>query len=81
MISCKEASELSIKRQEKAISLKHRLQLWMHLSMCKLCKSFDQQTKWIGTALKKMTIEAAYTAEEKSELKRKVLNTDQQKSN
>lgn len=43
MMTCKEASEASIRKTEGTISLKMRFDLAMHTFFCKYCKLFAKQ--------------------------------------
>lgn len=43
--TCKEASELSIKKEEGRASLGQRLRLWVHIQMCAFCKTFALQNQ------------------------------------
>ncbi|MBS1772429.1 MAG: hypothetical protein JST82_06200 [Bacteroidetes bacterium] len=52
MLSCEQASFLIVKKEEKNLSVKERMLLWMHLSMCSLCKMFAIQNKFISDRLK-----------------------------
>jgi len=47
-ITCKKATEYIILREEGKISIKNRLQLWLHFGICGLCKLFSQQSKFIS---------------------------------
>ncbi len=47
MISCKKATTFIVKKEEGGLSAKQRLQLWLHLSICSLCKLFMKQNKVI----------------------------------
>lgn len=47
MISCKEATFLITKKEERALSLKQQIQLAVHASMCSFCKKFETQSKII----------------------------------
>jgi hypothetical protein len=46
-ISCKEATAFISKKEEGKLSFKQRIQLWMHLGICGLCKLFAKQNKII----------------------------------
>jgi hypothetical protein len=46
-ISCKKATYLVSKKEQGRINLFDRLTLRIHLSICSLCKKFDQQTGFI----------------------------------
>lgn len=52
MISCKAATELMEKKQERGLSLRQRFQLWMHTLICDACKQYEQQSRQIDTFLK-----------------------------
>jgi len=54
MISCKEASYLTSKKEEGKISLAERLKLAFHLMMCRFCKMFDKQNTFIAHHAKQM---------------------------
>lgn len=43
-LSCKQATFLMSKKEEGKISLKERIQLRLHLSLCDFCTRFKQQT-------------------------------------
>ena len=47
-ISCKQATTYIVKKEEGKISLYNRLQLWLHLGICGLCKLFMKQNKLIN---------------------------------
>lgn len=53
MITCKQATEFVLKREEVKLSLKQLLQLYAHLAICKFCRSFYKQNDLINKALKK----------------------------
>lgn len=52
MPSCKEVSRLVSESMETRLPLRKRIGLWMHLSMCRLCKGFARQLHVIQTAAK-----------------------------
>ena len=78
MISCKEASEFSIKKSEGALSLKERFQLWMHLAMCGICKAFAKQSDWIDKMSMKIDTKDKFSSEEKTSLKKTVFDGQNQ---
>jgi hypothetical protein len=47
-ISCKEAVEFILKKEEGKLSLMNRLSLWRHLIICSLCAIFYKQNKLIN---------------------------------
>ena len=70
MISCKEASEFTIKKSEGKLSLKERFQLWLHLSICGVCKLFAIQSTWLDKVSSRIGISEQFSTEEKETLKR-----------
>jgi hypothetical protein len=48
MLNCSEATMLMAKKEEDKLSLKGRIQLAMHVSMCSLCRKFEKQSHLIG---------------------------------
>lgn len=51
--SCKEATLLSERAKEMKLSFLQRFKLSIHLSYCKYCQRFVQQSKLMDTAMKK----------------------------
>ena len=49
LLSCEQASILVIKKEENKLSQTEKFQLWMHSSICGLCKEFDGQNNFINT--------------------------------
>jgi hypothetical protein len=72
MISCKEATELSVKSAEKSIGLKGKIKLWIHTMQCSLCKAFDAQSRWIGEVASHLKSDEKFTEVEKNEMKKVV---------
>ena len=52
MPSCKEVSRLVSESMEMKLPLRKRIGLWIHLSMCRLCKGFARQLRVIQAAAK-----------------------------
>ena len=46
MITCKKATFLVSKKEENKLSFGERIQLKMHLAICKLCRLFEKQS-WL----------------------------------
>lgn len=49
--SCKKTTELIDKQAMTSLSIKERLQLYVHKSMCKTCTAYEHQSKFIDTAI------------------------------
>jgi len=47
MITCKEATTFISLKEERKLSVKQQIQLWLHLGICSLCKLFYRQNKII----------------------------------
>ncbi|RLD56714.1 MAG: hypothetical protein DRJ05_10885 [Bacteroidetes bacterium] len=52
MLSCKETSELIIKKDTEELKFYDRMRLMMHLSMCKFCSLFEKQNNFINSNIK-----------------------------
>lgn len=48
MISCKKATYLLSKKEEKKLSWLEKLRLQGHMTICSLCRKFEEQTGFIG---------------------------------
>jgi hypothetical protein len=48
LLSCEQASLLVIKKEENKMSQIEKVQLWVHSSICGLCKEFDGQNNFIN---------------------------------
>ena len=74
-ISCKEAVEFILKKEEGKLSVWGQLRLWRHLAICSLCRIFSNQSKLINQALRQRK-EKQYTLsdDEKEHIIRNVLD-------
>ena len=54
MLNCKQATEMVIKQQFEKFGLMDRLNLFMHLSMCKFCNLFAKQNELIDASVRKL---------------------------
>lgn len=52
MLSCKETSELIIKKETEDLKLYDRIRLMMHISMCKFCSLFEKQNVFINSNIR-----------------------------
>ena len=52
--SCKKTTELIDKKFLTPLSIKERMQLYFHKSMCKTCSSYEHQSKFIDNAVSKL---------------------------
>jgi hypothetical protein len=51
MITCKEATMLSVQKVEVSLSFSDRFRLFVHLLICQYCRLFDKQNKMIDRLL------------------------------
>jgi hypothetical protein len=52
--NCRHATYLIEKRQERPLSLKERVQLFIHLRGCSICRLFQEQSRSINQALQRL---------------------------
>lgn len=43
MLNCREVTELASAALERPLTLRERLEGWMHMSMCSGCRNFQKQ--------------------------------------
>lgn len=53
MLSCKEVTHLVSEAQDRPLTLSEKVQLEMHLAMCKGCRNFKEQILFLKAACKK----------------------------
>ena len=53
VIKCKDASRLVSQQQDAALSPWQRISLRLHLSVCAACARFEQQVRFLRTAMRK----------------------------
>lgn len=52
MLSCKEMSRLISQGQDRSLTMRERINKWVHLSICNACRQFQAQLRWLRVALK-----------------------------
>jgi hypothetical protein len=50
MLRCREISKLVSESMEGELPLRQRLQVWMHLAMCRMCAGFARQLRLLRRA-------------------------------
>jgi len=75
--NCRHATYLIEKRQETSLTLKERVQLFIHLMGCSVCRLFQQQSRTISRALQHLfqrSAEQTHTLDEtvKREMQEKI---------
>ncbi len=53
MLTCKEATRMMSEAQDRPLSIGERLQLQMHLAMCRGCRNFRVQMDFLRTACRR----------------------------
>ena len=69
--SCKKVTELISQAQDEKLSLKLRLQIKLHLLLCKGCQHYCQQIKWLRCATQSLIKRGDNSAEKLSDETRK----------
>ena len=76
-ISCKEAVEYILKKEEGKLTLMQRVSLWRHLTICSLCRIFSAQNKLINESAKvERTGQPKLSQQQKEEIVRNILDGD-----
>ena len=52
MLRCREISKLVSESMDRDLPLRARLQVWMHLAMCRMCSGFARQMRLLRHALR-----------------------------
>jgi hypothetical protein len=74
-ITCKEAVEFILRKEERKLSIIQRIKLWRHLTICSLCRIFSLQNKVMNEAMKhRRDKQVILSAEEKEKIIRNVLD-------
>jgi len=68
IIPCTQATYLISKREERALTLSERIQLFVHLIICEFCRRFLEQTKIISKEARRLVSEESLTEEEKRKI-------------
>ena len=50
MLRCREVSKLVSESMERQLPFRQRMQLWMHLRLCRLCAGFAKQIRLLRRA-------------------------------
>lgn len=66
VFNCKQATLLSIKREEGRITGVERMKLWYHLLYCDPCRRFIDQWDLLNKEIKKSKKNALFTMSEQS---------------
>ncbi len=74
MKNCREITELIERGSEERLPLRQRIEVKVHLMMCKLCRNFAKDTAFLDRLLKKIDNfqQTQLTPSEKKQIKREV---------
>jgi len=50
MLHCREITKLVSESMERELSFRQRMNVWMHLAMCRLCSAFARQLRLLRRA-------------------------------
>lgn len=68
MITCNEATMLSVQKAEINLSFSDRFKLFIHLLVCQYCRLFDKQSKMIDKLLSNWKTDKKLSDIEKTQL-------------
>ena len=54
MLTCKEATRIMSEAQDRKLGAGERLQLEMHLTLCRGCRNFRQQMEFLRAACRRL---------------------------
>jgi predicted anti-sigma-YlaC factor YlaD len=72
-ITCKKAVDYISKKEEGKLSSWQRVQLWRHLAVCSLCRTFANQNSTIGAMFSRHGEHHHLTEDEKKQMINNVL--------
>ncbi len=67
-ISCKHATYLVSKKEEKKLTWLEKIKLRGHMTICSICRHFEEQTAFIGRMAKQQQIDAHLPEEVKKRI-------------
>ena len=71
MISCEEAAHICNRKQYKEASLKERIQLFIHILICKTCASFSRKNTKLTHLCDKAKLQSL-SSEDKERMKKHI---------
>jgi hypothetical protein len=64
MLTCREATRLASERLDHKLPALERMGLWLHLAMCRHCKAFVRQLRFLRDAVRRHGDAALETGQE-----------------
>ncbi len=52
MLRCREITQLVSESMERELPFRQRMQVWMHLAMCRVCSAFARQIRALRTVIR-----------------------------
>ena len=71
MISCEEAAHICSRKQYKEASCKERVQLFLHILICRTCASFSRKNTQLTNLCNKAKLQSL-TSVEKERMKKRI---------
>lgn len=59
MLTCKEATRMISEGQDRVLAVRERIQLEMHLTMCRGCRNYRQQMAFLRAACRHVVRQTA----------------------
>lgn len=72
MITCLEATMFVSQKEESKLSLRDQFKLYIHNSICKFCRLFEKQNKFLILQMKHIHTETVLTGPEKEQIQKKI---------
>lgn len=72
LISCRDATNFISQKEEGKISFSQRIKLAIHLLICKFCKLWYKQNKFLAKNFRNLKTEDSLTEEEQTKLSRTI---------
>lgn len=79
MITCRQATLFSLKKEERKISFLDRVKLAVHLIICEFCRLFEQQNKVLSHQAKHLHTDVSLSEAEKEEMERRIESSPDKK--
>lgn len=72
MITCESATQFISQKEERRLTLSSRVKLFIHLAICKFCRLFEKQNKFLIHHIKHASTTASLSEIEKETLQDKI---------
>jgi len=72
MITCESATQFISQKEEHRLSVSRRIKLFIHLAICKFCRLFEMQNRFLIHHIKHASTTASLSEFEKEALQNKI---------